>query len=335
MKRLSRLTLRALLALTAFIAVFLAFYASRLHARKRAKQTVISLGGTCSATLKGMPWIRRLINDDDYFLEINAVFLTTNTGNHNAKKPVGDAELCMALAALPDPDLLTHLHLADSLVTDDGLSCLHKLPNLELFSLHNTLISDAGIQRLRYCGQLRTLVLDNTSVSDRGLQALVRLQRLRDLDLHDTRVTENGLRHLVDVKSLRRLDLRETEFFGSGFRCLAELPNLEELRLDDTEFGTNKATTARYLGEYADKMPQLRVLSLEDTDISDVDLQFVKAFASLEELNLEGTRVTDAGLAHICEMSTLKEVSLKKTGVTNQGVAKLRDSIPSCIVLVE
>ncbi len=227
-------------------------------------QTVHSLGGVCSASTGGPDWLRRLLNDDEYFREIRSVTLSTSSVNYDAKRPIGDDELCTAVSCLPNPDNLSGLRLDGSLITDDGLSCIRVLPNLESLSLRKTLVTDAGIQRFGHCDRLLQLDLAETQVSDRGLPSLARLQRLEQLDLGYTRVTERGLEHLAELTALRRLDLRRTEFLGVGFIFLAELPNLEELILDDTEIGSIGGLSARYLQRYADKLIGLQVLSLEE-----------------------------------------------------------------------
>lgn len=332
LRRKLKVTIRGMMLLTLVIAAFVAVSVKRLNSRKEAVKKIASLGGSMSFSysMAESAWLRRFINDDDYFREISSFGLGPSNSGADAMRPAGDAELCDAISSLPDPSKLRSIRLYNSLVSDDGLSCLQVLSNLERLELRSTLVTDAGLQRIACCNQLRSLDLAGTTISDRGLPSLVPLQRLESLDLGDTSITEYGLRPLARIKTLRRLDLAGTQFIGGGFLFLKELPNLETLILDDTEFGSG-GSAAHILPRYADVFPNLRELSLKDVPISDSDLQYLhQFFPFIEKLILDGTAVTDDGLLHIKNMTNLTELSLKKTKVTSQGVTAMQRMLRSC-----
>jgi hypothetical protein len=75
-------------------------------------------------------------------------------------------------------------------------------------------------------------------------------------------------------------------------------------------------------------LPDLRVLDLSDTAVTDAGLVHVKGLAKLEELELDGTEVTDAGLVHLKGLSNLRKLRLQGTQVTEQGAKKILQALP-------
>jgi len=87
---------------------------------------------------------------------------------------------------------LESLNLADTRVTDKGLSCLPEIPNLSFLALSGTQVSDEGIATVARCRKLTTLHLADTEVTDSGIMALRVLTNLREVNLLNTRVTDGG-----------------------------------------------------------------------------------------------------------------------------------------------
>ena len=58
-------------------------------------------------------------------------------------------------------------------VTDDGLRCIGRLPNLEMLSLQRTAVTDDGLQHLVALRQLRLLVIGETGVTKKGKTSLL------------------------------------------------------------------------------------------------------------------------------------------------------------------
>ena len=81
----------------------------------------------------------------------------------------GDAELRKLGSAGND---LLWLDLSRTGITDEGLTVLAKMPNLEHLDLRGTAVSDEGVQALAPLKHLQTLVLYGTGVTDAGLPAL-------------------------------------------------------------------------------------------------------------------------------------------------------------------
>jgi hypothetical protein len=53
---------------------------------------------------------------------------------------------------------------------------------------------------------------------------------------------------------------------------------------------------------------------------------------SLEVLTLSGSSITDAGLGRLSKLGRLKVLHVQDTMVTESGIAKLRKTLPNCLV---
>jgi Leucine-rich repeat (LRR) protein len=68
------------------------------------------------------------------------------------------------------------------------------------------------------------------------------------------------------------------------------------------------------------RLQRLEHLNLDGTDISDSGVSSLARLPRLKTLSLRGTRVTDACMASVSSMSTLQELDLSKTGITESGL---------------
>lgn len=72
---------------------------------------------------------------------------------------------------------------------------------------------------------------------------------------------------------------------------------------------------------------------LDNTQVTDSDLQYLKGFHNLDYLSLVNTEVTDAGLEHLSTLTSLHEVHLADTRVTDEGVERLRSQLPDARII--
>lgn len=121
------------------------------------------------------------------------------------------------------------LDLTGTLVTDDGLACLARIPFPLHLTLSRTKVTDRGIARLGAVPDLRSLHLRDTAVTDKGCVTMVKFRALEDLNLSRTAVTDKGCAELAKVKSLERVIVAETTVTVVGLRKLAGLPKLKTL----------------------------------------------------------------------------------------------------------
>ena len=123
---------------------------------------------------------------------------------------------------------LQELHLDHSDITDEGLKLLTTLPNLEILDLKGTCITDTGLIEVGRLTQLKGLYLTRTGITDAGLEYLCGLNNLETLILWDTGIGDAGLEHLKSLKQLREVILWSTRVTQHGAESLqAALPECD------------------------------------------------------------------------------------------------------------
>ena len=77
--------------------------------------------------------------------------------------------------------------------------------------------------------------------------------------------------------------------------------------------------------EHLEGLTQLKILSLDGTQVTDAEMQRVERLTQLKHLSLESTRITDIGLEHFQRLTLLKSLSLKRTQITDAGLEHLEE----------
>jgi len=250
---------------------------------------------------------------------------------------------------------LRRLWVGDTLVTD--LAPLKGLTSLEEVDLHGTAIGDESMPHLAGLRALRRLDLQGTNVSDAAVSTLEQLSNLETLNLYRTKISNAGLERLAKLKKLREIDVRYTRVTAAGYESLrAALPQARIQFAGGTARTISKRQppaghdaaaigawiqaiggTVRKADGFASlrgipldaagvaalsRMPGLRILDLEATEIGDAALAPLAEIATLEELTLNSTQVSDGGLALLTSLRQLKRLRLNNTYV--EGTAFLR-----------
>jgi serine/threonine protein kinase len=179
---------------------------------------------------------------------------------------------------------LTHLNLANTKVTDEGMVNFKACKNLTHLRLERTQVGDAGLIHFQDCKALTHLNLNATKVSDEWL-AHLDCKNLTYLHVDGTLVGDVGLAYLKDCKILTDLSLAFTRVSDAGLIHFKECKALTRLYLDATQ-------------------------------VSDAGLAHLKDFKNLKHLHLDRTQVGDAGLAHLNGIP-LRVLWINSTGITN------------------
>lgn len=79
-------------------------------------------------------------------------------------------------------------------------------------------------------------------------------------------------------------------------------------------------------------LDKIEELLLYDTKVTDAGIRQLTNLRSLRLLTLNNTLVTDAGLPFLKELRSLQQLHLHKTQITPAGAAKLRESLPDCVI---
>lgn len=89
------------------------------------------------------------------------------------------------------------------------------------------------------------------------------------------------------------------------------------------------------LGGYAVWEPEMIFVFLENTNISDKDLEVFENFDFVQLLSLENTNVTDKCIPRLEKLLELEELVLCNTKITKNGLNRLRKSLPGTKIRTE
>jgi hypothetical protein len=123
--------------------------------------------------------------------------------------------------------------MANTKVTDAGLTHLEEMSSLEELNLYGTGVSQKAVASLKRMKSLQVLKLP-VAIDDAGLEQLKDLRALRVLSVYGMGITDAGLVHLRDRAALEELDLSHTSISDIGLIHLKELKKLEVLNLSYT-----------------------------------------------------------------------------------------------------
>ena len=124
-----------------------------------------------------------------------------------------------------------------------------------------------------------------------------------DLSVADKEQLKDAFKSLEDFgDQLAWLDCSRLELKGSFFNDLSQYTNLQRLHLDNS-------------------------------NVSDDDLESLHQLPKLNYLNLYSTEITDKGIEHLQACSSLEKVFLMETKVTKEGVAQLKAANPTLKVI--
>ncbi|KAM3928682.1 uncharacterized protein RB166_006616 isoform 2-T3 [Leptodactylus fuscus] len=162
------------------------------------------------------------------------------------------------------------------------------------------------IRQLRGFPGLRRLSLSSSSlITDQGLTVVQHLQKLQHLNLSACRnLTESCLLHLRGLKHLSHLVLDQTKVSDSGLCDFLLNTNcsLTHLSINQTR------VTERTLSLLAERSPELRVLSVKHTKVSDISS--LCGLKHLTTLHLDSTLVTEESLQTISSLPALSILTL-------------------------
>ena len=219
-----RFPLRALLILTALVAVVLAAFNAQTRAQRIAKE-VEALGGECGIKQRGPIWVsdwfRGSVGPFDSISSVDFNEVRTRYGSPGtledriklrdwikARYEVRD-ELLRKFSGLQD---LKKLDLSASGCTDEGIRSLTNLPQLRVLRLSDLAITDASLLHVTTFLRLEDLDVSYSGITDQGIADLSHLTgNLRYLRLQGTKITDSAIPSLQRMRTLEYLDLRSTD----------------------------------------------------------------------------------------------------------------------------
>jgi Leucine-rich repeat (LRR) protein/tRNA A-37 threonylcarbamoyl transferase component Bud32 len=150
---------------------------------------------------------------------------------------VGDAGLQDLAAACK----LKNVYAGRTRLTDRVAECLADSP-VTVLSVSETPFSDEGLSRLPLLRDLQSIHLAKTRITNAGLKHLRRLPNLKVLDLADTQVSDEGIEELAHLAGLKTLNIKGTRITADTIARLRTLrPDID---IQSTE-GGSKRTPSR------------------------------------------------------------------------------------------
>ncbi len=193
---------------------------------------------------------------------------------------ITDDQVLIRLADMPNLRGVESIGLSSELVTDDGMSCLTRLPNL------------------------KQLDIQQCPVTNQGLENVVDLQSLESLQLYKTDIDTDGLAQVADLPALKTLLLTSIRLGDTRLAPLAKFENLENLSLETEDFLSDDDL------ESVARLTNLKWLALSAEVITDAGAARLAALESLEELALTHANLTDASLATLSQLKNLTSLTV-------------------------
>lgn len=160
------------------------------------------------------------------------------------------------------------------------------------------------------------------------LKLCAKLKGLRLLSIGRTRLEAGDLAGLKRLTELRTLAAASTTHGDELLDIAAELPQLAVLQI------TNTPVSDAGLGKSKSLAKNLVMLAfVGSTGLGDDGLAGLTGLNNLEILSLEGASVTDAGLVHLEKLPKLRRLNLNRTAVTPAGIERLQQALPNCTIV--
>ena len=134
-----------------------------------------------------------------------------------------------------------------------------------------------------------------------------------------SQVTNEALSLLDDVRDVTSLLLASNPQLTD--ECLAHVDHLKQLRV----LRLNQTNVTGSGLRHIQSLRNLEGLTLSDTPLTDEGLVYLKGLSRLEWLRLGDTEITDEGLSHLSSLSSLEALELYNTKITDQGLKYLRN----------
>ncbi len=212
---------------------------------------------------------------------------------------------------------LKHLQLTGAGITDEGLSRLKGLTQLETLELRETGAKGAILSALGEV-PLKRLILPD--LLDEYAARLANLTDLEDFTCYGPSLTDAGFAHFAGLTNLTRLGLGGARGISpSGFAPLKKLTRLESLDVRNTQAGDDAmALLANH--------HRLDQLSVGGENLTDAGVHHICAVVSIRGLTISAPKLTDDGLRDFWRMQRLNILRLESDGLKGSGFATLAEA---------
>ncbi len=214
------------------------------------------------------------------------------------------------------------LRLAQTHVTDAGLSIVESLPSLkelDLFFCEH--VTDAGASQLRSAAGLEKLNLRGTKISGSGVKFLTELSRLQWLDIGIAEIDDPSIDLLEALPELHYLAIGGNRISEAGISSLRSLVHLRHLDLSGGQVTDSGIWAVSVSDLNLDEISSIS--SLESLNLSAPSSEYVEAISTGVPRLRGAIRVTDLGASHLARLARLRRLNLTRSAVTIAGIEAL------------
>ncbi|MCA9052721.1 MAG: hypothetical protein KDA75_02740 [Planctomycetaceae bacterium] len=231
------------------------------------------------------------------------------------------SEICRVATALQE------IVISSAVMTDRSMKNICALPHLLGLQLRNVPnVTDTGISYVAHARRLLEVYLENTGMTNLGIGAIADLPELWCLSVAHSAINDDGLLALKASKNLSHIDLTDTEVCGDGLAVFANLSGLNlyaaDCPIDDDA-----------LIAFVRLQPDVVLLSLSGTRITDRSLDALAQLRALSDLRIERTHVTDSGAMMLAGHEALFMLYVGGTQITRAAVDALKRESPNEMII--
>lgn len=266
------------------------------------------------------------LDSDGHVVEVNMVY-NEEAGGKRTDNHLVDSD--GALRAASQFLKLKKLYLTQRQASDEGLSALTGLTNLEEFMVWDaSAVSNAGIAHLAGLPKLKVVHVSNGAIGDEALAVFARLPSIESLGLQGNNFSDAGLKHLAGMKRLKSLwiGMSKQTITDAGVQHLAGLENLERLDLQYARLTSAGISALKDL-------KRLNTLYLDGPnavgEINDSAIPTLLGMNQLQHIDLGTTTLTAAGVNQLITHPTLKSLSLSTPLIKPAAIDDLKQLRPN------
>lgn len=296
-----RWSLREMLAATALISVFCAWFAVA-HDRAKLQDPLIAGRGIFWVDSWGPKWFV-LVGADRYCRRIVGADLAPRYVNEN-----GTHELERILVQLQRLPKFRYLFLETGEFTPAMGEALGGMRQLQMLSLKVGYLNPSLADALGKMPQLRIVNIEKTGSVGDG----------------EKRLSHACLSGIGNMRELEHLRLQNMALVSKSLGCLSGLGNLRSLHLNSIDAVLNGPIVDLPLLSHLPAFPRLEALDLNGSKVGDDDLRHIAVLRRLRALALARTRTSAAGLVQLASLESLEDLTIADEAVSLSALQSLQ-----------
>ena len=230
--------------------------------------------------------------------------------------PVDDS----VLAAIGELHQVQTLSLRQTAITDNGLRYLNQLQKLRELHLDGCRLSDAALGPASEWKGLESISLANTQIGDRGLQFLAGCNALKSIEVSESGCSLGGVIDLLVGKLGRDLPIALKTAFNAKLDNGGNVTsvNLSPVRITDSDI------------ELLSGLQQVQWLAMQNSELTDAGAKRIAelGFPHLRMLKLDNANITDDGLESLSKLTNLRDLHIRQTRITPKALVAMQASKP-------